>query len=63
MRRATAVFRAANLTVIPAPARSDTPRWLNWRTRFLPSPLGMAEGARVSHELAGLLYYEVKGWR
>lgn len=63
IRRAAGAFRAAGVDVIPAPARDAGPRELDWRTRLLPSTAGLQEAAAVVHEIAGLAYYKVKGWR
>jgi uncharacterized SAM-binding protein YcdF (DUF218 family) len=63
MRRAIGVFRAAGLAPIPAPARDEVPRPMPWAVRFLPGPRGMREARIVAHELLGLVYYKVRGWR
>ena len=63
IRRAAATFRASGVDVIPAPARDDGPMGLHWRTRFLPTSAGLQEASFVAHELLGLVYYTIRGWR
>jgi uncharacterized SAM-binding protein YcdF (DUF218 family) len=63
MRRAVGAFRAAGVQVIPAPARDQDGEMQSWRIRLLPSNAGLRESADVAHELAGLVYYRLKGWQ
>ena len=62
MRRAAATFRAAGVAVIPAPAREDLPGRQSWMTKYLPTEYGLFEAALVGHELAGWVYYRLRGW-
>ncbi len=62
MRRAAATFRATGVVVIPAPAREDGPWTPSWMSRYLPSEYGLFEASLVGHELAGWVYYRLKGW-
>ena len=62
MRRAAATFRAAGVAVIPAPAREDLPGRPSSMTKYLPTEYGLFEAALVGHELAGWVYYKLKGW-
>lgn len=62
MRRARAVFRAAGVAVIPAPAREDKPGTLRWRMKYLPSERGLYEASLCAHEILGWVYYKLKGW-
>jgi len=59
MRRATGMFRAVGVEVIPAVARQ--PELLHPAFRFLPTETGLRTSALVVHELAGLTYYWLKG--
>jgi uncharacterized SAM-binding protein YcdF (DUF218 family) len=61
MRRSVGAFRAAGLSVIPAPARSPR-RPTPWRLDVLPSQAGLDEADSVGHELLGLAYYRLRGW-
>ena len=63
MRRAVGAFRAAGIKVIPAPSRDQDGEMQSWRMRLLPSDAGLQESADVAHELAGLVYYWLKGWQ
>jgi uncharacterized SAM-binding protein YcdF (DUF218 family) len=62
MPRALSAFRAAGIEAIPAPANDRSPAF-PWLTRFLPGTRGMQEASAVGHELLGLLYYKLRGWR
>lgn len=63
MRRAVAVFRAAGVPVIPAPAREDKPGRVAWRVKYLPTERGLFEASIVGHEILGFAYYRLRGWR
>lgn len=63
MPRAVAVFRAAGIEVIPAPAHENRPWTLEWRARYLPSDPGMYEASLAAHEIFGYAYYRMRGWR
>jgi uncharacterized SAM-binding protein YcdF (DUF218 family) len=63
MLRAVAVFRAAGIEVIPAPARENRPWTLEWSARYLPSDAGMYEASLTAHEILGYAYYRMRGWR
>ena len=63
MPRAAGAFRAAGLPVIPAPARDESRRALVWQTKYLPGTRGLQEASLVGHELIGLAYYTLRGWR
>ncbi|MGE0702330.1 MAG: YdcF family protein [Vicinamibacterales bacterium] len=61
MRRSIGAFRAQGVEVIPAIARDPaSPR--SWITRWLPSELGLYEGALAAHEILGIAYYRWRGW-
>jgi len=62
MRRARATFRAAGVSVIPAPAREDKPVTLGWRMAYLPSERGLYEALLAAHEMLGVAYYRLRGW-
>lgn len=62
MRRAAATFRAAGVAVIPAPAREELLGRPSLMSKFLPSEYGLFEASLVGHELAGWVYYRLKGW-
>src|SRR4029450_1724834 len=62
MRRASAMFRAAGVSVIPAPAREDKRVTLGWRMKYLPSERGLYEASLNAHEMLGYLYSKIKGW-
>jgi uncharacterized SAM-binding protein YcdF (DUF218 family) len=62
MRRARATFRAAGVSVIPAPARDDEPGTLGWRMAYLPSERGLYEASLGAHEMLGVMYYRLRGW-
>ena len=61
MRRSVGVFRAAGITVIPAIAPEPTglDDWWAW---LLPTDAGFNESKALVHEVAGILYYAVRGW-
>lgn len=60
MRRSVGVFRAAGLPVIPAIARE--PVYSDWTLSLLPTETGLRQSALVVHEIAGLVYYRIRGW-
>jgi len=60
MRRSLAVFRSAGVEVIPAVARDWQPD--EWLFRLLPTQAGLRESAQVAHEIAGMVYYRMRGW-
>jgi uncharacterized SAM-binding protein YcdF (DUF218 family) len=62
MRRARATFRAAGVSVFPAPAREDKGGTLGWRMAYLPSERGLYEASLGAHEMLGVLYYRLRGW-
>jgi uncharacterized SAM-binding protein YcdF (DUF218 family) len=62
MRRARATFRAAGVSVIPAPAREDEAGILGWRMKYLPSERGLYEASLTAHEVLGAAYYRLRGW-
>ena len=62
MRRARGTFRAAGVTVIPAPAREDKPATMGWRMKYLPSERGLYEASLVAHEVLGVVYYRLRRW-
>jgi uncharacterized SAM-binding protein YcdF (DUF218 family) len=61
MRRARSTFRAAGVSVIPAPAREDKPVMLGWRMAYLPSERGLHEASLHAHG-SGLCIAR-SGWR
>jgi uncharacterized SAM-binding protein YcdF (DUF218 family) len=62
MRRALAVFRGAGIFAIPAIAR-ETPHTASWLRNVLPTDDGLDESQYVLHEILGLAYYALRGWR
>lgn len=62
MRRSLAVFRSAGVDALPAIARTSVHTKAS-RFSILPSRLGLDESRDVVHELLGLLYYRLRGWR
>ncbi len=61
MRRARGAFRAQGFEVVPAVARSSNVD-LSRRYWWMPSGVGLDEGATVAHEVLGLAYYRARGW-
>ena len=62
MRRSLAAFRAVGLQPIPAIAR-DRRYGSSALSRFFPSWDGLDLSAMVAHEVAGLVYYRLRGWQ
>jgi DUF218 domain len=62
MRRSLGTFRAAGITTIPAMARELDPNvsWIDW---LLPSNNGLWVAAGNVHEVLGIVYYSLRGWR
>lgn len=61
MRRSVGTFKAAGLSVIPAPAR-EPQRVDDWWENLVPTDKGLDESGMVAHELAGILVYQWRGW-
>jgi len=61
MRRSLAAFRAVGIEAIPAIApepSADSPVG----ERLVPKSIGLERSRAVAHELAGIVYYTVRGW-
>jgi uncharacterized SAM-binding protein YcdF (DUF218 family) len=61
MRRSLGAFKAEGIDAVPAIARhpfTNVP-WDQW---FVPSEAGLGETRQIVHELAGIVYYGVRGW-
>jgi uncharacterized SAM-binding protein YcdF (DUF218 family) len=61
MRRSIGVFRAVNVSVMPAIAPASGPARI-WYKRYLPSREGLEASAQLAHELIGTPYYWIRGW-
>jgi len=64
MSRATKVFAARGVTVVPSPAadRSEMQPGEAWFTSYLPSPAALEHSQLVLYELMGMVYYWSRGW-
>ena len=63
MPRAMATFRRAGVAVTAASTDIidvESPDWAI--LRWLPSPTALVHTGEALHELAGLLYYRLRGW-
>jgi uncharacterized SAM-binding protein YcdF (DUF218 family) len=61
MRRSVGTFRSEGMEVIPAIARTPRPP-ASWEVHYLPTATGMNETQDVTHEVAGMAYYLLRGW-
>jgi uncharacterized SAM-binding protein YcdF (DUF218 family) len=60
MPRAAACFRRQGIAVVPTPSEF---RDLDWTTDdLLPGWRAMQENETTLHEVAGLLWYKLRGW-
>ena len=63
MPRAMASFRRAGVAVTASTADVYAIASPDWPvTNWLPSPLALVETSEAVHELAGMLYYRLRGW-
>jgi len=60
MRRAVGMFRAVGIEPIPAIAHER--QYDDVTLAFMPSDLGLRQSSLDVHEIAGLVYYRLKGW-
>jgi len=60
MPRAEACFRKQGLTVMAAPSRID--QWGETRDELIPTWKAIKGNEETLHELAGLLWYRLRGW-
>lgn len=61
MHRSVAAFRAAGVQAFPAPA-FEREWYVPIPVRVLPSEDGFRQASMAAHELAGLVYYKLRGW-
>ncbi|MCG3192221.1 MAG: hypothetical protein DIJKHBIC_01457 [Thermoanaerobaculia bacterium] len=64
MTRARAVFARTGLEIIPAPTDHNAldGRPKPWVLGFWPDTSSLEGSEAALHELAGLLYYRIRGW-
>ena len=61
MRRSVGTFLAQGMSVIPAIAH-ETPPFDRWWGKLIPTDKGLEESGMAAHELAGLVFYRLRGW-
>jgi uncharacterized SAM-binding protein YcdF (DUF218 family) len=61
MRRSLGAFKAEGIDAIPAIARHPYTS-IPWDQWFIPSNAGLDESRLIVHEIAGIVYYGMRGW-